>query len=78
MNEYNIWTTLFEHITKTGEDTCSHISKILTLLHDVEVVIRLHIKDFENLIKHFTMLTGNTYDSFELIASGTLLPMGTS
>lgn len=67
MNEYNIWTTLFEHITKTGEDTCSHISKILTLLHDVEVVVGCNFEDFEYLVKHFSMLSRNADYDFEFL-----------
>ena len=62
MNENNVRMTLFEHITESGEDSSCYIGKILTLLHDVEIIIRCHIKDFENLIKHFAMLTGYTND----------------
>ena len=67
MYKYYIRMTFFEHITKTCKNTCSHISQILPLLHDIQVIIRLHVKKIKNLIKHFTMLTCYTYDCFKFI-----------
>src|SRR3712207_8283719 len=62
MNEYDIWSALLEDVTKSGKDACGYIGEILTLLHDIEVVIRLHIENLENLIKHFAMLTSNAHE----------------
>ena len=69
MYKYHIRTALLEHITKSSEDTCSNIGEVLTLLHDVEVVVRLDIEDGEHLVEHFAMLTGDAHDGFELSIS---------
>ena len=73
MDEYDIRTALLEDVTKSGEDTCSYIGEVLTLLHDVEVVVRGDIEDLEYLIEHFAMLAGDAHDGLELI--GTLLEL---
>ena len=73
MNEYDIRTALLKYVTESGEDTCSDIGEVLTLLHDVEVVVRGYIEDLEYLIEHFAMLTGDAHDGLELI--GTLLEL---
>lgn len=67
MYEHYIRTTLLEHITKPCEHVCCHIGKILALFHDVEVDVWSNLKDFEHLIKHFTMLAGYAYDSLKLL-----------
>ena len=73
MNEYDIRTALLEDVTESGEDTCCDIGEVLTLFHDVEVVVRGYIEDFENLVEHFSVLTGDAHDGLELI--GTLLEL---
>lgn len=67
MYKHYIRTALFEDVTQASEHTYGHIGKILTLFHDIEVIIRLHIKDMEYLVEHFTMLPSNTYDGFKLV-----------
>lgn len=57
--------TFLENITKPSENTCGHIGQILTLPHDVEVEVWNDFKDFEYLIKHFTMLTSYTHYGLE-------------
>ena len=69
MNEDYIRSALLKHITKTGEDACSYIGEVLTLLHDVEVVIRGDIKNAKHLVEHLTMLTCNAYYGLELLWS---------
>ena len=69
MNEDYVWATLHEDVTQTGEDACCDIGEVLTLLHDVEVVVRLDIEDGEHLVEHFAMLTGDAHDGFELSIS---------
>ena len=67
MNKYYIRSALFEHITQTDKDTCGYVGEVLTLLHDIEVVIRFHIEDLEYLIEHFAMLSGNTYYCLKIL-----------
>ena len=47
--------------------------KSLTLFHDIQVVITLEIKDLHDRIQHFTVLTGQTADAFQIGMLGQLL-----
>src|SRR5574344_1413792 len=69
MNKHYIRLALLEHVTHSVEDTYSHICQVLTLLHDVQVNIRLDIEYFEHLIEHFTMLTCYAYDGSKFLVS---------
>lgn len=57
---------LIKKVTKAAEDATGNISEVLTLLHDVEVVVRCDIEDAEYLIEHLAMLTCDAYDGFKL------------
>ena len=46
--------------------TCD-IEERLSLLHDVQVILRMHLKDRKNLIEHLTMLASNANAYIELI-----------
>ena len=67
MNKYYVWMAFLENISKSNKNSCCNIREILTLFHDVEVVVRFHIKDLEHLIEHFTMLACDAYDCFKFI-----------
>ena len=67
MNEDNIRLANLEDVAHAGKDTCGYVIEVLTLLHDVEVVVRSDIEDGEYLIEHLAMLTCDAYDGFELI-----------
>jgi hypothetical protein len=62
-----ISTTLLKHITHTIKDSGSDVSKILPLLHDIEVVIGLHFEDSEHLVEHLPVLTSDAYNGFKLV-----------
>ena len=66
MDEHYIGLADLEDVAHAGEDACGYVIEILTLLHDVEVVIGLDIEDAEYLVEHLAMLTGDAYDGFEL------------
>ena len=66
VNEHHIGLALLEDIAHTSEYTGRDIVEVLSLLHDVQVVIGLHIKDGEHLVQHLTVLTGNTHYSLKL------------
>lgn len=67
MDKNNIWATLLKYITKACKNSCCNVSKILSLLHDIQVIVWLNIKDSQYLVKHFTVLTCHTYDSIKFI-----------
>ena len=64
--QHHIGLALLEHIAHTSKNTGRDIVEVLPLLHDVQVVIGLHIKDSEHLVQHLTVLAGNTNDSLEI------------
>ena len=66
MDKYHIGLALLEDITHAIKYANSHICKVLSLLHDVQVNIWLDIEDFQHLVEHFTMLTCYAYDGFKL------------
>ena len=67
MNQNNIWLYLFQNITHTYQNTSCHIIQILSWFHNIQIIIRNDFKYMQYLIKHFAMLTGNTYDCLELL-----------
>ena len=66
MHQHYIGFALVEHIAHTREHTCCDIVEVLPLLHDVQVIIRLHVKDGEYLVQHFTVLTRHANNRFKL------------
>lgn len=67
MHQYDVGLRLDENITHACEHTGGDIIEILPLLHDVEVVVRLDIKDFEHLVKHLAVLSRNADYCFKLL-----------
>ena len=67
MHKHQIRVNLFEHITHTRQHTCRNVIEVLSLFHDVEIIVWCDLKYFEHLIKHFTMLTGNADKCLEFI-----------
>ena len=56
-----------ENIAHPCQHAGGNIIEILTLFHDVEVIIRHNIKQLKHLVKHFTMLSGYSNYGFECI-----------
>ena len=66
MNQHDIGSANLKHIPHSCKHTGGNIIQVLPLLHDVEVVVRLHIKYGQHLVEHFSMLTSNANNSFEI------------
>ncbi len=47
---------LFEDVAHACRDAGGDVVEVLSLLHDVEVVVGLDIEDTEDLVEHLTML----------------------
>ena len=58
---------LFQNISHADQNPSCNVIKILTLLHDVEVVVGCNFEDFEYLVKHFSMLSRNADYDFEFL-----------
>lgn len=46
VDQYNIGLALFEHVTHAGEHASGDIIQVLSLFHNIEVEVRLHLKNF--------------------------------
>ena len=67
MDQNHIRLALFEHIAHASKHAGGDIVEILPLLHDVQVVIRLHIEDPEHLVQHLTVLSRYSHDCLEIL-----------
>ncbi len=45
MHQHDIGLTFLKYITHTCKDTRCHVIQILTLFHDIQIIVRLHVKD---------------------------------
>ena len=50
MYEYHIWLNLSKDISHSDEHTCCNIIEILSLFHNVEIVVRFDVKNGKYLI----------------------------
>src|SRR3990170_52748 len=53
-----------QNVFKTNKSVCCYIKQILIWTHDIKVIIRGNIKYSQYLIKHLSVLCGNTNNSF--------------
>ena len=47
---------LAKHVAHTGEHTRRNVVEVLTLLHDVKVVVGGNVEDAQHLVEHLAML----------------------
>ena len=67
MYQHHIRLHLFQHIPHTEKHTRGYVVQILIRLHDVQIIIRLYIKDMKHLIEHLPMLRCNANNCLELL-----------
>ena len=67
VDQHHIGLARLEHVAHTGEHAGGDIVEVLPLLHDVQVVIRLHIEDPEHLVQHLTVLSRYAHDCLEIL-----------
>ena len=67
MDKNHIGGGFLEHITHAGQDAGGNVVQVLSLFHDVQIIVGLDLKDFEHLVQHLSVLAGHAYDGFELI-----------
>ena len=57
MYQHNVWLRLFQYVTHACQHAGCHVIEVLTLLHDVQVVVGLYVKDAQHLVEHLAVLT---------------------
>ena len=67
MYQHHIGLAFLEDITHAREHSSRDIIQVLTLLHDVEVIVGGYVEDAKHLIQHLAMLTGDAHDRLEIL-----------
>ena len=67
LGDNEIWLLGFQHRHQGSEGARREIGQRLTIRHQLQVVVRGDIKDAEDLLKHFLMLTGGDSDDANLV-----------
>ena len=67
MDQDHIRLALLEHVAHAGKHAGSDIVQVLPLLHDIQVIIRLHIEDAQHLIQHLPMLPSHAHDRLKFL-----------
>lgn len=68
MHQNHIRILGFKHFPNTVEDVRSNVKQSLTVLHDVEIIVRDYIENSQNLVEHLTMLRRNANNSLDTLA----------
>ena len=63
MNQNNIRSCFLQYIPHTSQHPCRNIVQILSLLHDIQIIIRFDVEYLQHLIQHFPMLSGYAHHS---------------
>ena len=69
MHEHHVGFRLAKHVAHTGEHTRRNVVEVLTLLHDVKVVVGGNVEDAQHLVEHLAMLPGDTHYSDKLVGT---------
>ena len=65
VNKNNVGLCLFQYVAQANEYACGNIVKILSLLHNVEVVIGSNLEKAKHLVEHLTVLSRYTDNGLE-------------
>ena len=65
VNQHEVRLRLLQDRTHSGQHTGGYVIEVLSLFHDIQIVIRMNIENMQHLIQHLPMLPGNTYDRIE-------------
>ncbi len=59
MHKHDVRMSLLQHIAHLEQHLSRHVVKVLSLAHDVEVILRTDAEDAEHLVEHLTVLAGH-------------------
>ena len=65
MDQNDIGLDLIQHIPHPGQHPRRDIVQVLPLLHDIQIIIRLHIENCQHLVQHFPMLPRHAHNRLE-------------
>ena len=66
VNDHNIGADLIQDIPHSGQDAGCDIVKILSGLHDIQIVVRSDFKQIQDLVQHLPVLGRYADDRFEM------------
>ena len=66
VHQYDIRLFYPENFAHSHKNCCCYIGQILSLLHNIQVVIRNDAEDIKHLLQHFPVLAGDTDDRLQL------------
>lgn len=65
MHKYYIWLDFLQHSLDAVKDVCSDVEQRLTVLHDVQVIVRDDTKRLQHLVEHLPVLRRDAYDNIK-------------
>ncbi|MOA43493.1 hypothetical protein D3C78_1656560 [compost metagenome] len=65
MYQYNVWTELVEYRLHPLENSTGNVGKVLTWLHDIQIIVGHQLEKIKDLVKHLPMLASHTDPGFE-------------
>ena len=70
MNQHEIGLGFGEHRSQPAKHISRHVGQILPRLHQVEIIIRDDLEQFENLVEHLPMLGGHAHARVDILGLG--------
>lgn len=67
VDQHDVRAALFEDVTHAREDACCDVVQVLSLFHDVKVIVRGDVKDPEHLVQHLAVLSRDTDYGLEIL-----------
>ena len=67
VDQHHIGLALLEHVAHTGEHAGGDVVQVLSLLHNVEVEVGLHLEDAQHLVQHLAVLSRHAHNRLKLL-----------
>ena len=67
VDQHHIGLARLEHVAHTGEHAGSDIVQVLSLLHNIEVEVGLHLEDAQHLVQHLAVLSRHAHNRLKLL-----------
>jgi hypothetical protein len=69
LDQGDIRSLIGEDSFKSTDDPRRGLIKTLPWTHDVQIAVGLNLEHIQNLVQHFTVLTGNAYTHVEVVGT---------
>ena len=67
VDQHHIGLALLEYVAHTGEHAGGDVVQVLSLLHNIEVEVGLHLEDAQHLVKHLAVLSRHAHNRLKLL-----------